>query len=194
MKTVEYEKKMLLSLAEYTALFQALSSTGKTVTQVNHYYDTPDLDGNTKGITYRIREKNGKFIATVKSHHVSGRDDNIEISGEVNSPFDTSFFTASDLCYHGCLTTERLIICPCNGIELALDKNRYFQFTDYELEIEYSENTEKEAENILQHLVNILHASEIPASFLSVVCRLNTSQSKSERFFARKAYIERNEE
>ena len=185
---------MLLSLSEYTALFQALSNKGNMITQTNHYYDTPDLDGNTNGITYRIREKNGKFTATVKFHRVSGSDGSIEVSGEVSSPFDTSFFTVSDLSYRGCMTTERLIVCPCEGIELALDKNRYFHFTDYELEIEYTQNVEDEVETVLRNILDILHANNIPASFLTVVCRLNMGQTKSERFFSREEKNESIEE
>ena len=189
MKKAEHEKKILLSLPEYNALFQALSDKGFIVTQINHYYDTPNLDGNTNGITYRIREKNGKFTATVKSHRIWGVDGSIEISGNVSSPFDTSFFAVSDLSYQGYMTTERLTFCPCEGIKLALDKNSYLHFIDYELEIEYSKNAEDEVAKVLCGILNILHANNIRASFSNIVCRLNMGPTKSERFCAKQTQL-----
>lgn len=179
-----------MTAAEYHVLMCAFSGKGTAVAQTNYYYDTPELDGNARGITYRIREKNGKFTATVKSHCVTGNGGSTEYSGEAQAWDDISFFDVPELVYQGFLTTERLIVRSSEHVEISIDKNRYFHFTDHELELEYREGAENEVEKTLRLLADILQKNGLPVSFPDLICRLNACRSKSARFFARKARVE----
>ena len=60
----EFEYKSLLSEAEYLRLLSALSAehAPSAYTQVNHYYDTPELLLSTLHATLRIREKERKKL------------------------------------------------------------------------------------------------------------------------------------
>lgn len=70
---MEFEKKILLTEEEYQAVLKQRSREGRRhkrehYVQKNHYYDTEDLSMNRQGITCRIREKEGRFTATHKTH------------------------------------------------------------------------------------------------------------------------------
>lgn len=67
MTELEYEKKMLLTKAEYAALAERYRGM-PTESQTNRYFDTEDFDMNRRGITCRIRAKNGAYRTTVKNH------------------------------------------------------------------------------------------------------------------------------
>lgn len=185
---IEFEKKILLTAMEYGTLFAALTLQGKISTQINHYYDTADLSGNKNGITYRIREKGTQFQATIKQHHLRGTDDSCEISGNVSNAHDISFFNIPALLYQGTLTTQRLRVKMDENIELALDKNIYLGHCDYELEMEYAKGFEELVLIYLNELDELLgQHTRSP-----LVKRVNMSASKSERFFCRKSFLERN--
>lgn len=63
---LEYEKKVLLTEAEYTCLKKLANDPSLTATQINHYFDTDDFAMNQKGITCRVRLKNGMYQPTIK--------------------------------------------------------------------------------------------------------------------------------
>lgn len=187
MKTQEYEKKLPLSAEEYEILYRVLAGKSNTIRQINYYYDTPDCEGNTHGITYRIREKNGTYTATVKVHRANV---NTEYSGIADAWDDISFFDTGNLIYHGYLTTERIRSNPYENIRLDLDKNNYFQYTDYELEIEYDKGAEVAVLKLIFTIADLLRENGIRISAGELIGRSESALSKSERFFLRKAKTE----
>ena len=68
----------------------------------------------------------------------------------------------------------------------VIDRNTYLGFTDYELEIEYTEGHGDEAMHIIKHIVKKLsnYLEFYPAEEL--LNRVGKSKSKSERFFESK--------
>ena len=60
---LEYEKKVMLTKDEY-AVLSAQCRGMRVETQTNYYFDTDDFCMNRKGITCRIRAKNGKYKTT----------------------------------------------------------------------------------------------------------------------------------
>ena len=88
---IEMERKYLLDAREYFALKKAFAEKSEVILQKNYYYDTKDFEFGKRGITCRIREKCGKFVATVKTH--SGRGDGIsyEHSCAVRDEYDGRF-------------------------------------------------------------------------------------------------------
>ena len=121
---IERERKYLLDAREYFALKKAFAEKSEVILQKNYYYDTKDFEFGKRGITCRIREKCGKFVATVKTH--SGRGDGIsyEHSCAVRDEYDGSFFDARTSLW-GVLVTERIILFADRFVEVALDRNSY---------------------------------------------------------------------
>jgi len=181
----EYEKKLMLTEAEYDVtnnLFGNLSSK----TQTNYYFDTGDFSMNKKGITCRIREKDGIFKATVKNHSSKHYDCSIEEDLVKKTEFDPRIFNEKGLSCQGKLVTHRTIIYKDALCEMVLDRNTYLGYTDYELEVEYCENSEKKAlwllEDIAEKLVNIKLLGDVD----NLLDRIGKGKSKSQRFFERK--------
>ena len=122
---MEFEKKILLTEEEYQAVLKQRSREERRhrrehYVQKNHYYDTEDLSMNRQGITCRIREKEGRFTATHKTH-ASGHS--IEKSAAVTGVSDLFPLTSAPLKRKGCLLTERHKWSLENGIVVCLDKN-----------------------------------------------------------------------
>lgn len=181
---IEREKKILLTRVEYETLFELLLPQGCLITQRNHYYDTPTFLATTHRITYRIREKDGKYQATVKEHCVKGSTEcSLETNvGYAKNEYDVSVFETPSLVYQGVLETQRLCVNFGAGVEVALDKNLYLGHCDYELEVEYAEDCEKAALECIGNLEEILKCHTCAHLFK----RINLGASKSERFFFRK--------
>lgn len=185
---VELEKKLLLSKEEYDFILKNYGQNKPINKQTNYYFDTDNFSMNRKGITCRIRLKNGKYKGTIKSHS-AGRDKSIESEVSVkNGIFDNAFIDMG-LKYQGELVTERCIIFKDPNYEVVLDKNHFLEHTDYELEIEYALNYEKIAELIMQNVINLL-LTHIPSTSLNDIKeRRMKSTSKSNRFFERRLHI-----
>ncbi len=186
---IEHEKKVLLTEREYNYLFGVFSPMGKTVMQVNRYFDTVDWQNHAQGITYRVREKNGIYTATEKQHCLGSCDCSRERSFSVNDPFDISPFQMDGLVYQGLLITVRTEWSPEEGVLICLDKNMYLETEDYELEIEYAD---EEAAALWMHEVGAtLMADDVLNSHTALLSRMNCVQSKSKRFFERKIKLKR---
>lgn len=179
----EYEKKVLLSKEEYYFLLNRVKAKVSPDIQINYYYDTENLAFAKSDITCRIREKNGEYLATVKSHNTRF---NIENSKKVNSQWDTSFFDFCALKYWGCLVTLRYKFSFCKEVEICLDKNIYLDDIDYELEIEYTEGDETVAETQLSYIVDALENADIINSRSEFARRIDKGDSKSKRFFKKR--------
>ena len=57
---LEYEKKIMLTADEYFSILLLVCRDVPVQTQTNYYFDNDDLSMNKKGITCRIRPKDGK--------------------------------------------------------------------------------------------------------------------------------------
>ncbi len=74
MAFIERELKFLLAEDRFEEVREQVKSllpeaSFCVITQVNHYYDTPDLTLYKQGITLRIREIAGQFHGEVKRHN-----------------------------------------------------------------------------------------------------------------------------
>ena len=186
----EYEKKMLLSKEEYEYLMEHLGHDGPmfpkpVIKHTNYYFDTDDLSMNRQNTTCRIRLKDGKYKATMKSHSENGGQ-STETEMEVRDGMQDNDFTDMGLKLQGELTTHRCIILKDEHCEVVLDKNEYLGHTDYELEIEYAPDHEKEANEKMQTITGVLlrHFPLLTQENIILCCK--NTQSKSKRFFERK--------
>lgn len=179
---LEFEKKMLLIKEEFLFLRENLYGENVCQQQTNYYYDTNDLSMNRQGITCRIREKDGRFIATHKAHST---DRSIEKSMVVTGISDLFPLSQIPLRLKGSLTTQRYRWYLEDGITVFLDENSYIEITDYELEIEYQEGKESLAYLEIQRIADLLSRYGFIHSAGEIVGRLICSKSKSQRFFNR---------
>lgn len=140
---IEREIKAMLTEGEYITLARFKCQHKAVNLQTNYYFDTDDLSMNEKGITCRIRHKNGLYKATVKKHNADGAECSIETDICEKAEFDPTVFNALGLRFQGELVTERLKLCDDVFCKIVLDKNTYLGKTDFELEIEYSEAYKK---------------------------------------------------
>lgn len=183
---LEYEKKILLTYEEYLAILNLKNKPCNSYIQTNYYYDTDNFEMNERGITYRIREKQGRYKATIKTHNVKKGKCNFERYAYVANKNDSVYFKNDLLKLHGTLSTERTVYVPYDGIAVALDKNLYLGVVDYELEIEYLPELEFLIDSVLNYYATELHLSESHTDLEDFYFRVNNSKSKSERFFERK--------
>lgn len=182
----EYEKKRLLSEEQYHYIYDFFVKNASGSLQVNYYFDTDDLAMNQKGITCRIRYREGIYKATMKQHMAEETDLSVEIDRSKKKTFDPSVFSPLGLRLHGVLVTERFILYRDPFCEMVLDRNMYLGTVDYELEIEYKEGHEMKANTLLESVIDILrmyNAHPIDVGETS-------HDSKSKRFFARKTMFE----
>lgn len=182
----EYEKKVMLMGDEYTALIMMMCKYAPVVTQTNYYFDTDDFSMNKKGVTCRIRARNGMFKATVKSHCTDKDNCSTEEDICVKREFDPDIFNSMGLHYQGKLVTERIVIYKDSYCEMVLDRNTYLGMTDFELEIEYVDGYEGKALKLLEYTAESLVASRKISNTNKFLIRVGKSKSKSERFFERK--------
>ena len=176
---LEYEKKILLTAEEYFTLLRLKDKKQSPTIQTNYYYDTDDLKMNLQGITCRIREKNGKYKATIKAHKQANKECSIEKTKDALNKYDDSLFSGMHLKLQGSLTTERVILYSDNGCEVVLDKNMYLGMTDYELEVEYLPEYEEHASKLIYRHISFLY----PLKLCMLILSQRVSKSKSERFF-----------
>lgn len=183
---LECEKKILLSKSEFDFLSTHYTSCSSPIVQINHYYDTKSCLLDKLGITCRIRQKNGKFVATVKTHSVDGSGYSEEISAVVKNQFDTTLFDGMNLRYQGSLITLRSSSHALAGIKIDFDKNCYLNHTDYELEVEYDQSKEEETIKLINQMSELLFLCGFTDDSKSLIFRINSGKNKSKRFFERK--------
>lgn len=182
---LEYEKKIMLTADEYLSIIMLMCKYVPIETQTNYYFDNDDFSMNEKGITCRIRAKDGKYKATVKNHIAEHPDCSVEVDLIEKTEFVPQIFNAFGLHHQGELVTERVVIHKDSACEMVLDRNVYLGHTDFELEIEYRKDSELKAkrliENIAKQLVEAEHLKEID----EFIARIGQGGSKSQRFFER---------
>lgn len=184
---LEYERKVMLTPNEYEFLKEYRYAAAKNVVQVNYYYDTDDFELSRKGITCRIREKNGICMATVKEHCIKGSDCSVENSKAVKNRYDDGIFGEMGLCCQGSLETFRSTYAPVSGIKIMLDRNVYLGTVDYELEIEYENACGKAVNAEFEQIIVQMLEEKILVNSDAFRTRIGHSKNKSARFFSRKA-------
>ena len=185
----ELEKKLLLTEDEYDYLMEHLGYESPLVqkpvtTQINYYFDTDDYTMNRKNTTCRIRLKDGKYKATMKRHS-TGKDQSTETEMEIYDGLESNSFTKMGLKLQGELITKRCIVFKNTNCEAVLDKNEYLGHTDYEVEIEYTSEHEKDAQAILKIFRDMLTRRKCFLIYKEGIADPPKVPSKSNRFFER---------
>lgn len=181
---IELEKKLLLTEKEYHLLLDRFCGGLSSFVQVNYYFDTNEYSMNQKGITCRIRCKNGELKATMKAHHaVPGGS--VEAETTITNGLKQNGFTDMGLLLQGFLTTCRTVLFKNDLCEMVLDKNEYLGHTDYELEIEYKKDCEPQADEMVKKITTILMKSDPETTPQRIALRMHCTQSKSQRFFGK---------
>lgn len=158
---VENEFKLMLTEQQYR-LIRAEFAWDKVIVQTNHYYDTEELLLTPRHITCRVRELSGENLLQIKMPN--GADySRIELEKRIGGSVPEQLnavqlnelageYTENslpDVMRLGSLTTERCIK-HFDGAEIDLDKSTYFAVTDFELEIEFTD--EKLARKLLEEI------------------------------------------
>lgn len=183
---LEFEKKIILTEPEYRFLADNRYSAGKTSVHINYYYDSEDLKLNKENITYRIRQENNIFTATIKEHGATVRDCSKESSYRLRNRWDDAIFTDKGVKYQGSMKTIRTTYVLSPKVKIVLDSNCYLDNTDYELEIEYEKEAEPLAIQELNKIAYDLFYNVVISNTNSFIARVGQQENKSKRFFKRK--------
>jgi uncharacterized protein YjbK len=188
---LEHEKKIMLTMDEYEVIAECCKDM-PVITQINYYFDTEDLSMNKRGITCRIRAKNGKYRITIKNHNTYNPSCSIEEHLCEGSQYDSKVFEALGLYFQGELVTSRIVMYKDDFCEVVLDMNFYLGHTDFEIEVEYSNGNEDKAIKYLKNVAKHLMKAKLLCSTEGFISRIGNSKNKSERFFEKKELISKN--
>lgn len=140
---LEIEYKQLVSEEQFNQLSNQYPNK-KFIRQTNTYYDTSQFDLRNQGCALRIREKENKFLITLKTPAVHGHHE-FECFVEKNDPsmfkldeiksILTQLNITSSLIEIGTCTTYRAVV-KTDKAELCFDINEYNNIRDYEIEYE----------------------------------------------------------
>lgn len=156
---IENEFKMMLTEEQYKKIFNAYCFN--TINQTNNYYDTDDLQMSSRHITVRVRELDGRFFLQMKLP-TNVNFSRVELSQELDGlPEKIGGDVLSALCKEKCPDVKRLGVLQTersvwkfDGGEIDLDRSRYFSKTDFELEIEFTD--ENAAREILADITELI--------------------------------------
>ncbi|MFR7058959.1 CYTH domain-containing protein [Streptococcus pneumoniae] len=189
MKHLEIELKTLLKKDEYNRLKDQF--TGVTpVLQTNYYIDKPDFELREKKVAMRIRTFEDWAELTLKVPQSVG---NMEYNQKLQLKDAENYLNKEELpqglvldelAKHGiqsknwqvlgCLTTLRYEMKTAIGL-MALDQSRYFDITDYELELEV-ENHEQGKQDFRQFLEkNQISYQKAPSKLVRFVKSMKNS-------------------
>lgn len=180
------EKKVLLTEKEYNAVIRLMGKDSLRTRQINYYFDTDDLAMNKSGITCRIREKGGRYQATIKKHNAEQAECSVEediLSGTI---FDALVFERMGLSCQGELITERTTVYIDSFCDVMVDRNTYLGHTDYELEIEYHKSNRGHAQIVLEKFAEMLVTAKVLKRADAFLKREGCGKNKAQRFFERK--------
>ena len=147
---LETEYKRLLTADEYNKI-AAHFDWDSVKEQTNHYYGDEDKILANNRVMFRVRVKGGKSVIQVKLH--KNADSPLQICEELEYPIDgvpeviengekyTGIKTGT-LKNLGCTVTLRHSKMWDSQTEICLDKTEYLGITDYEIEIEYTDEHE----------------------------------------------------
>lgn len=147
---VENEFKIMLTEEQYNAV-HSLYQWDCELKQVNSYYDSPELALSGRHITCRVRTVQGRYLLQMKlpaEEQNNGAVSRIELERELDGiPKKLSGVELMEMSgaeelpdaeLLGTLSTFRSIK-RFSGAEIDLDRSEYFGKTDFELEIEYTD-------------------------------------------------------
>ncbi|MBQ1879364.1 MAG: CYTH domain-containing protein [Bacilli bacterium] len=168
---IEIEAKALITQDEYRKIVKVFPEC-RRYSQTNYYIDNDERILAKEGIALRIREKNGKYVLTLKTPLSQGlleKNESIDEEafkaflekGEFPNVDEVRFLTMLDIDVSSLkiltsLTTDRVDVNYKDGL-LSIDRNFYSGKTDYEIEFEY--NSMDAAERIL---ADLLREHDIP--------------------------------
>ncbi len=161
---IENEFKIMLSKEQYEKLL-SMYNWDEVIEQTNHYYDTDDLRLSQQRVTCRVREIAGEFFLQIKMP-AEREFSRVELSEKLpslpeiiskNELFELSGRELFDVKRIGQLFTKRSVK-RFDGAEIDLDLSVYFSKTDYELEIEFTD--ENAAREILSEIKTRIGATE----------------------------------
>ncbi len=161
---IENEFKLMLTEKQYNQII-LMFSWDSEVTQTNYYYDTDGLTLSEQHITCRVREISGEYYLQMKMPA-----DKLYSRVELEKRLSTLPQTLSgeeltklsdrdglpEVKKLGGLTTVRSVK-RFDGAEIDLDRSTYFGKTDYELEIEFTD--EQAARSLLSQITEQLGIS-----------------------------------
>ena len=140
---LEIEYKILVTKAQFEKL-SAMYPNKKFILQINTYYDTKNQDLKKQKCAMRIREKENRFLITLKTpsekgHHefecyVSENSSDAIKQSEIYQILD-QLNIHDELISIGTCVTDRAVI-ELEKAELCFDINYYNSITDYEIEYE----------------------------------------------------------
>lgn len=144
---IENEFKIMLTSTQYEKLL-SLYDWDKTIAQTNHYYDTDELLLSEMHITCRVREIDGAYFLQMKfpgaaefsREELEKPLDALPETLETDELLNPRGQALPDVKRLGALTTKRSVK-RFDGVEIDLDMSTYFGRTDYELEIEFTDET-----------------------------------------------------
>lgn len=159
---VENEFKLMLTEEQYNQIL-SMYDWDKQINQTNYYYDNDSLSLTEKRITCRVREIGDEYFLQMK--FLADKDySRIELEKKLSElPEVLSGEQLSELAEQsgfpsvkklGALTTFRSVK-HFDGAEIDLDKSTYFGKTDYELEIEFTD--EAAARQLLSQITEKLN-------------------------------------
>lgn len=169
---VENEFKLILSVEQYERI-KAEFEWDSVVEQTNFYYDSDSLELSERHITCRVRRIDGEHFLQMKLPNGAAYS-RIEVESPLGGILPEVITSAEmeSLCGAenlpevkklGSLKTTRLCR-HFDGAEIDLDKSEYFGKTDYELEIEFTD--EQTARGLLEKIRTIAGITQC-----SEVCR-----------------------
>lgn len=168
---IEIEFKNLLTQEEFQQLQNHFNLKEQHFKhQVNHYFDTPDYRLKKHGAALRIREKDGKYVLTLKQPATEGLlesheslqekqaqailSNNTIPAGKIAAIIQTEFSIQTEQLHcFGSLATSRAEL-DYRGGTLVFDHSRYLNKEDFELEYEVTDYTVGKVafENLLKEL------------------------------------------
>ena len=156
---IENEFKIMLNLEQYKKLL-GMYEWNEVIEQTNHYYDSENMLLSELHITCRVREIAGKYFLQMKfpgaveysrvemEKPLDSLPEEID-ADEAVRPHPHGHPMLPRVKRLGTLKTTRNVHC-FEGGEIDLDKSEYFGKTDYELEIEFTD--EKSARKVLSEI------------------------------------------
>lgn len=151
---IEKEIKVLINESTYNQLKKSFNWQ-ENIIQINHYYADNQNMLERMGISVRVREIGNEKLLQIK---LPIRKENaLHIKDEIEIPMTKIPNYLDDKVLHsivglslknikriGALKTERLIFDVSKSTKICLDKNSYLDCVDYEIEIEYINEIDKD--------------------------------------------------